>query len=217
MATTYDPYASRYRYGNTYYRRSGGGGAAWILWAVALGALVLLAFLLIPGFAAWDPFGTARDPDILSRGAPPPAAGWTNNDADILSRGTPPSTAGYASIDNILKNPSMWMGRNVVVSGSVERMIGPRTFVVENDPALGSDQMLVIARDDVQLPQGLNRAAQTLASDDVIQVGGTTRRLDVGEVEAAIGVDLDDAQILPWAGKPVILADYVDFIVRGDR
>ncbi len=116
---------------------------------------------------------------------------------------TAPPTAGpqaAATINNIVTNPSEFMGRTVTVSGEVGEVIGPRAFTI-GEP----QELLVVGANELPtIAQGTFEGE--LTPDRTVQVTGPVRTFDLAQVEQEIGFDLDDNLFANYAGRPAIVA-----------
>ena len=129
-----------------------------------------------------------------------------------LSPGVP--GAGIATtIEEITDDPAAFFGATVTVGGTVDRMVGPRAFVLDNSELVTEDHLLVVSADRLPMVQG-RPAAAPLLEEDYVLVTGPVRRFNLAAVEREVGVDLDDGLFAEWAGRPAVVARAVKLSPR---
>jgi hypothetical protein len=112
-----------------------------------------------------------------------------------------------ATVDEIVEYPRSWYGRSVIVAAPVADVLSARAFTLSDDDLFFGEELLVIARNPI--PHLTGPAAASIVEGDRVQVSGTVDYLRVPDVEARLGLDLDDTLFAEWEGRPVIVADTV--------
>lgn len=147
-------------------------------WGWIIGLLAVLAIALIIGFAVWD-----DDPE------------------------TPNVAAATATIDEVAANPAEYAGEQVTLSGDVNNVLGPRSFILGSG---AGGQVLVIGAEPMDALGATGMASPAELADDTVQVTGTVRMFNLTEVERDVGADLNDQAFAGWEGRPVIVASNLD-------
>ena len=118
------------------------------------------------------------------------------------------------TIDEIAANPAAYYGETVTVTGSVEDILGPRSFTVGDDDLFLHEEVAVVSTaaltDDANQPM----SADALA-DGQVRVTGTVHQFNLEAFEDRLGFDLPDG---PWsdrAGQPAIIASSVTPLSAG--
>ena len=123
-----------------------------------------------------------------------------------------PASAQLASATaaEIVANAGAYYGQAVTVVGDVDDVLGPRSFVIEDDDVLSFAQLPVVTARPVldRAGQPLDRALDPLSTTNVM-VTGTVHQFNLAAFEERLGLDLDDPQWTAWAGKPAIIATSV--------
>jgi hypothetical protein len=122
-------------------------------------------------------------------------------------------SAATALVGEIAANPTDYLGRRVSVLSQVARIVGPRSFVVGGDDFVGRGELLVLTARPIDAPPDRPPDLATMP-DDLVRVTGRVRALDVAALEAEVGIDLDEHQLAPWIGRPVLVATEVDLTPR---
>lgn len=110
-----------------------------------------------------------------------------------------------ASLREIINNPGAFTGKQVFVSGEVNRTLGLRAFTLGGEEFPGGGELLVVTAGPFPATPGRAEAAR-LATDDLVQIEGQVRPFALAEFEQEIGYDLDDRALSPWEGRPAVLA-----------
>lgn len=101
------------------------------------------------------------------------------------------------TVFDLIAHPEEHLGESVVVSGEIEEhLLTPHLFV------LGDQRLLVVSAEP----------RPDLFVEATAYVAGDVRRFDVAEIEAELGLDLADARVAPFAGKPVVVARSVELV-----
>ncbi len=112
-----------------------------------------------------------------------------------------------ATISAIVDNASAYVGQTVTVTGEVEQVLGPRSFLIEDDDFLSDDTLPVVSASAFLSRAGQQIDAERLLnSDEMVTVTGTVHIFNLAAFEERLGVDLDDEAFDAWAGKPAIIA-----------
>ena len=120
---------------------------------------------------------------------------------------------GGVTARQVIENPSAYVGKTVTVSGDVEEIHGPRAFNMDSGLSLG--ELLVIGREP--FPQVPDRGNTAYVINDVATVTGVVRMLVTADVEREIGWDLDPRLEAEFNGKPVLIAQSVNFRSGANR
>lgn len=99
-------------------------------------------------------------------------------------------------------NVKDWDNQRVIVSGTVEKVVGQDAFTLGGDGV--ADLLVVSAQGDQQVQEG-----------DTVRVTGTAHAtFDLPGVEDDVGRDLDDATFEEWDQGPYVVADRVETDVQ---
>lgn len=90
------------------------------------------------------------------------------------------------------------IGKTVNVSGEVEKVIGPKVFIIEGDRLFNDPEVLVVS--DTGSP---------VIDDTRVRVTGTVRKFVVSEIESSFDLDLAQEFEVEFRDKPVIIATAV--------
>lgn len=111
-----------------------------------------------------------------------------------------------ASLDRILEEPEEFYGEEVTVSGEVQRILALRVFTVSGTDGIADQPLLVIGLDED--PRVYGRAVGApLDERDTVRATGMLREFKLAEVEAELGIDVGDAVLAEFEGRPVVIAD----------
>ncbi|CAN5144502.1 hypothetical protein BH20ACI1_BH20ACI1_09100 [soil metagenome] len=114
---------------------------------------------------------------------------------------------GGVTANQIIENPTAYVGKTVTVSGDVEEIHGPRAFNMDSGASIG--ELLVVGREPFpQLPDAGDRV---YVINDVATVTGVIRMMDDKGFKDEIGWDLDANLLSDFKGKPVLVAQKVGF------
>ena len=103
------------------------------------------------------------------------------------------------ALEAITDNPTRYVGQTVSVRGEVDESYGPRAFSIDNGEWFDDDLLILDA-------VGPEMAGRQWAADDRVQVLGTVHLFRLRDFEQQMNVDLDDARLGEWEGKPVVFA-----------
>lgn len=105
------------------------------------------------------------------------------------------------NLSEVSDNPDAMYGQMVTISGGVQEIITPHAITIGNDEPLVGDTVLVVGADDFDT---------SVTEEDAILVTGEVQRFEIGAVEGALGVDLDDEALADYDGKAVLVASEVE-------
>ncbi len=108
-------------------------------------------------------------------------ASCADSSADIADK------TGGVTANQIIENPSAYVGKTVTVSGDVEEVWGPRAFNMDSGATVG--ELLVVGREPFPNLADANNRAYVI--NDVATVTGVIRMFVTPDVEHEIGWDLD--------------------------
>jgi hypothetical protein len=118
------------------------------------------------------------------------------------------------TVSDIIDDTAAYLGEKVTVSGEVEDVRGPRTFLIGGDECVFDDELVVLT--SIPYPAMKGRDAD-LAEDDIVQVTGTVRNFNVVDVEREIDWDLDPQLDVEMEGvKTGLVADSMLVTGRDD-
>jgi hypothetical protein len=110
------------------------------------------------------------------------------------------------TVSEVLANPAVFYGENVIVSGSVVEIVGPMAFVI-TDPqwAGGEAELLVIAPPPPAIAQGT--LEEDLYAEDVVQVTGVLHQYEPATIQQEIGADAPLQGLEEYQGRPVLVGE----------
>jgi len=123
------------------------------------------------------------------------------DDADVLTQS--PTWAATATVADIVGDPEAHLGQEVTVVGDVDEVFGPRAFTIDEDALIagGLDNDLLVLGDTSALPEALDDQWM----DDAVRVTGEVAYLTVGEIEARVGWQFDQALADELEGRQAVL------------
>lgn len=119
-------------------------------------------------------------------------------------------TAESATVDEILSDPNDFYGLRATVTGRVTEVITPLTFEVNGKINADSTRYgdsadgLLVVKDTEQAPDPEVAVGQTM------EISGTVRSFDVGEVQEEINDELAGSVLTYWASRPSIVATSIE-------
>jgi len=114
---------------------------------------------------------------------------------------------GGVTANQIIENPSAYVGKTVTVSGDVEEIHGPRAFNMDSGASVG--ELLVVGREPFPNLADTNNRAYVI--NDVATITGVLRMLDGNKIKDEIGWDLDPNLLSEFNGKPVLVVSKAEF------
>jgi hypothetical protein len=157
---------------------------------------------------SWRPLGGAVGLTLLAIASVACDAGAYNR----TPGGAALTPGGLTTIPQIARDPAAYVGKTVTLSGEIEKVPAPQTFIIDGDGFVGGIDLLVVTKDAVT--DDAKRAAK---ADDVVLVTGTLRRFDEQAIEKELGIDLpNNFAYAEWAGKVVIIAREVALTPRAE-
>ncbi len=121
---------------------------------------------------------------------------------------------GGVTAQQVIENPSAYVGKTVTISGDVEEIWGPRAFNMDSGASVG--ELLVLGREP--FPQvKVNDADTAVVINDIATVTGVVRMLVEADIEREIGWDLDPKIVAEFNAKPVLVAQNVAFNPGANR
>ncbi len=168
------------------------------------GWILLLLAVVLAGIVAWSLysatnggiFGTITDTQNSTTN--------TNTENNVASGGATSTSvqgvggaAATTTISEIMGNAVAMTGNMVTVRGEVQRVLGTRTFILD-EPGAIADQILVMASDSVSFEQGKE-----------VVVKGVVRTITIVDFERESGVDLPLELEADFGQKPIIVAESV--------
>lgn len=117
----------------------------------------------------------------------------------LYFRAVPSPPGAGVDVAAVTESPEDFVGRTVTVQGKVERVIGARAFVLEDEGPGG--EMLVVTGTSGATPQ-----IADLEDADEIRVIGEVRQFDAAKVQSEVGVAASDDRLEDVKDKPVLYA-----------
>lgn len=114
---------------------------------------------------------------------------------------------GGVTAQQIIENPSAYVGKTVTVSGDVEEIHSPRAFNMDSGASVG--ELLVVGREPFPNIAGADNRAYVI--NDVATVTGKIELLDAAKMKDEIGWDLDPNIFGKYGGKPVLVVQKASF------
>lgn len=120
---------------------------------------------------------------------------------------------GGVTAQQIIENPSAYVGKTVTVSGDVEEIHSPRSFNMDSGASVG--ELLVVGREPFPNLAGADNRAYVI--NDVATVTGVVRMLVKEDIEREIGWNLDPQIVATFTSKPVLVAQSANFKPNTNR
>lgn len=114
---------------------------------------------------------------------------------------------GGVTANQVIENPSAYVGKTVTVSGDVEEIHGPRAFNMDSGASIG--ELLVVGREP--FPNLADAGDRAYVINDVATVTGVVRMFVTADVEREIGWDLDPQIEAEFNAKPVLVVQKAGF------
>jgi hypothetical protein len=110
------------------------------------------------------------------------------------------------TVSEVLANPAVFYGENVIVSGSVQEIVSPMAFVI-TDPqwAEGEAELLVIAPPPPAVAEGTLH--EDLYAEDVVQVTGVLQQYESATIQEQLGADAQLQGLEAYEGRPVLVGE----------
>lgn len=103
------------------------------------------------------------------------------------------------TVSEIVNEPTAdLIGKTVIVSGEVDKVIGPKVFTIEGDRLFNDPEVLVV-----------NATGSPIIKDILVQVTGTVREFVVSEIEREFNLNLAQKFEVEFKDKPVLIATAV--------
>ena len=115
-----------------------------------------------------------------------------------------PAAADGVTVRQIVGDPAAFYGKEVTVSGEVDDVIEARVFVLGGDE-FGGERLVVVSANPLPAVAG-RPAVAPLVANDIVQVRGQVRQLAVVAIEREVGIELDDARLAEFEGRPGVVA-----------
>ncbi|WP_141734065.1 hypothetical protein [Oligoflexus tunisiensis] len=116
-------------------------------------------------------------------------------------------------VEDIKENPALYLGKEVTVSGEIEKVFGTRAFQLGGTDFFDSEIRVLTNQ---PLKESVRRRAEEpFRVDDIALVTGTLRNIVVADVEREFNFDLDPSYEVEFQNKPAIVATSVLISPRG--
>lgn len=113
---------------------------------------------------------------------------------------------GGLTARQVVENPNAYVGKNITISGAVEEIHNPQAFTMDSGL---NDDLLILGREPYpQVAEAGNRAYWV---SDVATVTGVIRNMTAADVEREIGWNIAPELESRFTGKPVMIAQTVNF------
>ncbi len=153
--------------------------------AIALG----LMLLVLPACEADTQSTTTTETETAPTMTPETETTMTPGTTTTTTPGTEPTmtpgmstTTMVTELEEVAENPNQFMGQTVTVNGQVAEVLGPNVFRIQEDQAVGGDDVIVITTGS-EVP---------LTEDSQVQVTGEVRQLVITEIEREYDLGWDD-------------------------
>jgi len=139
--------------------------------------------------------------------------GSTGSDEPFIGGGTdedlapqaPPAPLGGPQVltenDNVADQPQSYMGRAVVLHGSIDRLIGTNALVVSHGGIVGGGDLLVISR--------ARNLGGNLTENTSVEIRGMVREFNREALQRELGYELSPQLFSAYEQRGVIIADSV--------
>lgn len=114
-------------------------------------------------------------------------------------------------IGDVTDEPARYYGKEVTLSGHVQRVQSDRSFVLESK-GFWDNEILVLTKTPIR-----GTGAIALDQGDEVRVTGTVQKLTVAEVERDLGWDLDTTLEVEYKDKAVLVARSISFLREEGR
>ena len=120
--------------------------------------------------------------------------------AVVLPACTPsPGPEAGTTVSEVANEPNAdLIGKTVNVSGEVEKIIGPKVFIIEGDRLFNDPEVLVVSA-----------TGSPVIDDTRVRVTGTVREFVVADIEREFDLDLAQEFEVEFRDKPVLIATAV--------
>jgi len=108
------------------------------------------------------------------------------------------------SLEKITSNPVPFLGRTVILTGEVERVISPTAFMLDNNEVLGEDDLLVVSA----------KPANNITKDSRVQVTGTVRKLTTTQLDREFNVGPAKEYEVYVQKQPAIVAQTTQVVTQ---
>lgn len=105
--------------------------------------------------------------------------------------------------DEILDNPTEYIGEKVRLRGEVTEVVAPNSFKVDLDGWIGGDEILVVNGTGGEVHLG---------AGDMVDVIGPVRLFTTSQVEREIENDLVDKMYIDFENQPIIVAKEISIL-----
>lgn len=104
----------------------------------------------------------------------------------------------------------MW-GETVTISARVDKSLDSHGLILGNNKPIVGDRMLVVSQSELHDLVLLQTGPDVvLDRGDVVQVTGVVREYNPAELEASLGISLDEAALSGYGSQAVLVADAID-------
>lgn len=113
------------------------------------------------------------------------------------------------ALSELIANPTQYLGQQVIVTGDLREVLGPRSFALNDPDEPGVNSTLVIGGEDGVIPSDF---APNIAVTEQVRVIGTVREFERGAIEEELGYQFPGTWADDLAGTPAIIADEVELL-----
>lgn len=161
-----------------------------------IGAIVLVILILVS--AILSAVGRSRRTQVVVADPKPTATA------------TPIPSTTQITVANISKNPSLFLGREVVLEASIVTWVDTSSFAIGGNTV--KNGMLVVSKKAYALPIDTTPSGLYIGKSADVRIKGTVKRLNVSELEDDFDRNLNDVALYPWRDTVVIVASSVEEI-----
>jgi hypothetical protein len=170
-----------------------------IFWLIGLVAVVLLIAIALPFMRSRTSTSTSGSPEL-------PSAGGMNT-----------TSSPVVDMNEILTNPSAYIGQRVAVEGEVKQMFGNQAFILDSI-GITNNEILAIIPENVPQVSGASSTPIRVSDDSILQnnqrvrVTGMVSIVTIGEVERFYDPTYAEEIRARFAEKPAIIAETIERI-----
>jgi hypothetical protein len=107
------------------------------------------------------------------------------------------------SVDGIRDSSETFEGKRVRFTGHVDRVLGPKVLILQDDDAGNKEHLLGVTR--LPIGQLLGEGGAKLSKGDRVLVAGLVRSGALSDIARQLGVDLDLDTEKRFRDKPVVV------------
>lgn len=121
----------------------------------------------------------------------------------------PTGPQGLVTLEMLTRSADRYFGEQVVVNGSVERVIEPDVFSLTSSEAAKGDKAFEV---ETALVAGKDGSLPNLSEGQRVQVTGEVQRFNIKKLEQELNTNLSDKLYVDLEEKPVIVPGTVEVL-----